>query len=97
MARTEIDLASVRWRKSSYSNGSGGECVEVAEGFPGAAVWRKSSYSNGTGGDCVEVADGLDGVVPVRDSTRPHGPAVVVSAAAWVPFVRAVKAGDPSR
>lgn len=62
-----------------------------------AAVWRKSSYSNGDGGNCVEVAHGFGGFVPVRDSARPHGPAVVVSAAAWVPFVRAVKAGVPSR
>ncbi|MCY0947109.1 DUF397 domain-containing protein [Streptomyces antarcticus] len=96
MASTGIDLTSACWRKSSYSNGTGGDCVEVAEGFPGAARWRKSSYSSGDGGNCVEVADGLDGVVPVRDSKRPHGPAVVVSAAAWVPFVRALKAADPS-
>jgi hypothetical protein len=26
------------WRKSSYSNGSGGECVEVAAGTRGAYV-----------------------------------------------------------
>jgi hypothetical protein len=25
-----IDTAGLRWRKSSYSNGLGGECVEVA-------------------------------------------------------------------
>ncbi|MEW2221012.1 toxin [Streptomyces qinglanensis] len=30
MANTEIDLQQAVWRKSSYSNGSGGECVEVA-------------------------------------------------------------------
>ncbi|WP_326589025.1 DUF397 domain-containing protein [Streptomyces sp. NBC_01294] len=60
------------------------------------AVWRKSSYSNGDGGNCVEVADGLVGVVPVRDSKRPHGPVVIVAAGAWVPFVRALKAGDLS-
>ena len=66
MASTEIDLTS--------------------------ALWRKSSYSNGTGGDCVEVADGLVGIVPVRDSKRPDGPVLVVSAAAWAPFVAEVKA-----
>lgn len=26
-----IDTAGLRWRKSSYSNGGGGECVEVAQ------------------------------------------------------------------
>ncbi|MEU9026233.1 DUF397 domain-containing protein [Streptomyces sp. NPDC048383] len=57
------------------------------------ASWRRSSYSNGTGGECVEVADGLIGLVPVRDSKRPAGPAVIVRAAAWVPFVGAVKDG----
>lgn len=92
MARTVIDLTSARWRKSSYSNGSGGECVEVAEAFPGAACWRKSSYSNGTGGDCVEVADGVTGLVPVRDSKVQGGPVVVVGAAAWAGFVDGVKA-----
>ncbi|BFO22424.1 DUF397 domain-containing protein [Streptomyces sp. KM77-8] len=34
MASNGIDLTSVRWRKSSYSNGSGGDCVEVAVGLP---------------------------------------------------------------
>ncbi|MGW7458725.1 DUF397 domain-containing protein [Streptomyces sp. NPDC054797] len=56
------------------------------------AVWRTSSYSNGDGGDCVEVADGLPGLVPVRDSKRPDGPVLVLSATAWAPFVAAVKA-----
>ncbi|MFE2281381.1 DUF397 domain-containing protein [Streptomyces sp. NPDC059454] len=27
-------MTSVRWRTSSYSNGSGGNCVEVAVGLP---------------------------------------------------------------
>ncbi|MFF2406568.1 DUF397 domain-containing protein [Streptomyces sp. NPDC058092] len=57
-----------------------------------AATWRKSSYSNTSGGDCLEVADGLPGVVPVRDSKRPEGPALVITASAWTPFVEAVKA-----
>lgn len=51
------------------------------------AVWRKSSYSNGSGGECVEVRDDLPGVVPVRDSKVPHGPALVIAAPAWAPFV----------
>jgi hypothetical protein len=29
-----INLTGASWRKSTYSGGSGGECVEVAEGFP---------------------------------------------------------------
>lgn len=31
----EYDLTNARWRKSSYSNGEGGDCVEVADGVPG--------------------------------------------------------------
>ncbi|MET9319867.1 DUF397 domain-containing protein [Streptomyces sp. NPDC003038] len=92
MASTDIDLTSAYWRKSSYSNGTGGECVEIAEGFPGAARWRKSSYSTAPEGLCVEVGDGLDGIVPVRDSKRPGGPALIIGAAAWVPFVAGLKA-----
>ncbi|MGF1341605.1 DUF397 domain-containing protein [Streptomyces flavovirens] len=56
------------------------------------AVWRKSSRSNQAGGDCVEVADGVPGVLPVRDSKRPHGPALMFGAAAWSAFVDEVKA-----
>ncbi|MBT2404025.1 MULTISPECIES: DUF397 domain-containing protein [unclassified Streptomyces] len=58
-----------------------------------SACWRKSSYSNSSAGDCVEVADGLTGVVPVRDSKRPDGPVLVMTAAAWAPFVAELKAG----
>ncbi|NEA64649.1 DUF397 domain-containing protein [Streptomyces sp. SID12488] len=30
MASTELDLSSALWRKSSHSNGTGGDCVEVS-------------------------------------------------------------------
>lgn len=51
------------------------------------ATWRKSSHSNSDGGNCVEVADGFAALVPVRDSKRPHGPALLVPAAAWRAFL----------
>ncbi|ANZ17075.1 DUF397 domain-containing protein [Streptomyces noursei] len=86
-----IDLASATWRKSSYSNAEGGECIEVSDDFLSAATWRKSSYSNGDGANCVEIADTLPGLVPVRDSKDPHGPALVFPAANWAAFVAAVK------
>ena len=35
---TNPDLASAAWRKSSYSNGDGGNCVEAAPGFITGAV-----------------------------------------------------------
>jgi hypothetical protein len=91
---TSIDLSRATWRKSSHSNGDGGNCLEVAEDIPGAATWRKSSYSNGDGGDCLEVADGsATGLVPVRDSKRPHAAALTYPAPAWSGFVAALKAG----
>jgi hypothetical protein len=61
-----------------------------------APVWRKSSRSNTQGGDCVEVADGHPvlfrvRVVPVRDSKRPHGPALLIPVAAWTAFLDRIK------
>ncbi|MEU6681585.1 DUF397 domain-containing protein [Streptomyces sp. NPDC046832] len=91
MASKRIDLGTAVRRKSTYSNGSGGDCVEVAEAFPGAARWRKSTYSNGDGGDCLEVCDAHAAVVPVRDSKAPHGPVLTITAPAWMSFVTSLK------
>ncbi|MEU5235763.1 DUF397 domain-containing protein [Streptomyces lydicus] len=35
------------WRKSSYSNGQGAECIEVVDGFPGAVPVRDSKNPHG--------------------------------------------------
>ncbi|GAA3164896.1 MULTISPECIES: DUF397 domain-containing protein [Streptomyces] len=90
---SDYDLSAAYWRKSSYSGGSGGNCLEVAQDFPGAARWRKSTYSGGDGGNCLEVADGIPGIVPVRDSKRPEGPALTFRAASWARFVGGVNGG----
>ncbi|WP_234541603.1 DUF397 domain-containing protein [Streptomyces shenzhenensis] len=42
MASTGIDLSNAVWRRSSYSNGSGGECVEVAAPHPDVVPVRDS-------------------------------------------------------
>ncbi|MFE4590631.1 DUF397 domain-containing protein [Streptomyces laurentii] len=89
MAHAPLDTNTAVWRKSSYSNTSGGDCVEVAEGY---TLWRKSSYSNAAEGLCLEVADDAPGLVPVRDSKQPHGPVLVITSAAWTPFIASVKA-----
>ncbi|MGD3110589.1 DUF397 domain-containing protein [Streptomyces sp. YGL11-2] len=47
MASNQVDLSAARWRKSSYSNGSGGDCVEVADGTPGVAPVRDSKDPQG--------------------------------------------------
>ncbi|MER6773904.1 DUF397 domain-containing protein [Streptomyces bacillaris] len=72
---------ALRWFKSSYSNGDGGNCIEVAYD------WHKSSYSNGDGGDCVEVA-AHPAAVHIRDSKVTDGPVLTVEPAAWGAFVR---------
>ncbi|MEU7601211.1 DUF397 domain-containing protein [Streptomyces sp. NPDC041003] len=81
------NLTGARWRKSSYSSDTGGQCIECAP--LGAVAWRKSSYSSDTGGDCVEVA-AQPCLVAVRDSKDPDGPFFTVRPAAFSAFVRAV-------
>ncbi|MGO4425466.1 DUF397 domain-containing protein [Streptomyces sp. MCAF7] len=36
------DISPLQWRKSSYSNGSGGNCVEIAGLVSGGAAIRDS-------------------------------------------------------
>lgn len=43
----EYDLSNARWRKSTYSNGEGGNCVEVADGVPGVIPVRDSKVFGG--------------------------------------------------
>ncbi|WP_149184982.1 DUF397 domain-containing protein [Streptomyces sp. TRM49041] len=40
VSRAELNAAA--WRKSSYSNTQGGDCVEVADGFTGLVPVRDS-------------------------------------------------------
>ncbi|MFI6726488.1 DUF397 domain-containing protein [Streptomyces sp. R-74717] len=47
MASNGIDLSTAVWRKSSYSNGSGGDCVEVADGLAGIVPVRDSKFTDG--------------------------------------------------
>jgi hypothetical protein len=89
------------WRKSSYSQSTGGDCVEVGH-------WRKSSYSTGTGGDCVEVGlwrksshststggncveVGAPGDILVRDTTDRTGPVLAFRPATWHRFLSALR------
>jgi hypothetical protein len=89
------------WRKSSYSTGTGGSCVEVGR-------WRKSSYSQSTGGDCVEIAPwrksthstdtggscvevGASADVLVRDTTDRDGAVLAFRAPAWRYFLATLR------
>lgn len=71
---------TLRWFKSSYSDGGGGNCVEVA------LDWRKSSYSDDGGGNCVEIAT-CPNIIHIRDSKNPNGGIVTVSDSAWRTFL----------
>ncbi|WP_405863836.1 DUF397 domain-containing protein [Streptomyces sp. NBC_01515] len=77
------ESSELTWFKSSYSTGSGGECVEVA------LAWHKSSYSQGDGGQCVEIA-ACPTTIHVRDSKHlpEHGGATLTLApASWDAFL----------
>ncbi|MFF4265465.1 DUF397 domain-containing protein [Streptomyces virginiae] len=42
------DVKGLSWRKSSYSNGDGGDCVEVSDDLPGLVPVRDTKLA-GTG------------------------------------------------
>jgi Domain of unknown function (DUF397) len=42
-----VDLNRAGWRKSSYSGGNGGNCVEVALNLPGVVAVRDSKNPAG--------------------------------------------------
>ncbi|MFB6538416.1 DUF397 domain-containing protein [Streptomyces noursei] len=45
--RHSPELSTARWRKSSYSNSNGGNCVEISEDFPGIVPVRDSKTPDG--------------------------------------------------
>ncbi|WP_405880418.1 DUF397 domain-containing protein [Streptomyces sp. NBC_01384] len=75
-----MSTEKLNWFKSSYSDGEGGDCLEVAY------TWRKSSYSSGEGGDCVEVAV-CPRAIHLRDSKNPTGPHLTLSPTTWSAFL----------
>ncbi|KQX55795.1 MULTISPECIES: DUF397 domain-containing protein [unclassified Streptomyces] len=75
-----MSTTDLAWFKSTYSSGSGDDCVEVA------LSWHKSSYSGGDGDDCVEVASCLS-TVHVRDSKNPAGPQLALTPGTWTEFL----------
>lgn len=47
MTPHDTDLSRAGWRKSSYSGGNGGQCVEVATSLPGLIAVRDSKHPDG--------------------------------------------------
>lgn len=78
--RSSMSTPDLHWFKSTYSSGSGDDCVEVA------LDWRKSSYSSSGDGDCVEIAT-CPTTIHIRDSKNPQGPQLTLSPTAWADFV----------
>jgi hypothetical protein len=86
------DLSRVAWRKSSYSNGSGGSCVEIATMSP-----TSSRLGGQMGTQTTALAGQADGgtrIVAVRDSKDRQGPMLIFGPAEWRAFATAVKAGE---
>ncbi|MGY5118242.1 DUF397 domain-containing protein [Streptomyces sp. 900105755] len=75
-----MSTTNLAWFKSSYSGGSGDDCVEVA------LSWRKSTFSSGSQGDCIEVAT-CPTTIHIRDSKNRRGPQLALSPAAWADFL----------
>jgi hypothetical protein len=75
-----MSTPELAWFKSSYSSGSGDNCVEVA------LSWRKSTYSSSASGDCVEIAT-CPSTIHIRDSKNTQGPQLALSPTTWTKFV----------
>lgn len=41
------DMNNATWRKSTYSNGQGGDCLELADNIPGTVPVRDSKNPTG--------------------------------------------------
>ncbi|MBL3668633.1 DUF397 domain-containing protein [Streptomyces sp. M2CJ-2] len=48
MRSTRPDLTAAVWRKSTYSDGGGGDCLELADNIPGTVPVRDSKNPTGT-------------------------------------------------
>ncbi|MEU6228704.1 DUF397 domain-containing protein [Streptomyces sp. NPDC047042] len=63
-----IDLSSLTWRKSSYSNSDGGQCIEVASNLPSLVPVRDSKDPN-RGALLIEAGAWTVFVGAVRDTS----------------------------
>jgi len=47
MRSTRADLTAATWRKSTYSDGGGGDCLEIATNIPDTVPVRDSKHPTG--------------------------------------------------
>ncbi|WP_327730049.1 DUF397 domain-containing protein [Streptomyces sp. NBC_00487] len=76
-----MSTTELAWFKSSYSSGSGDDCVEVA------LSWHKSSHSSDFEDACVEMASCSD-TIHVRDSKVRQGSQLVLAPETWTAFLK---------
>ncbi|MFE9469388.1 DUF397 domain-containing protein [Streptomyces virginiae] len=73
------------------------EQASLSAGDLGDVEWRKSSYSGGGESQCIEVADLSTtsyNKIAVRDSKRPAGLVLMLSASAYTTFINISAAGE---
>ncbi|MBF8188525.1 DUF397 domain-containing protein [Nonomuraea sp. K274] len=75
------------WRKSSFSNGTGGNCVEVALAGEGHDEVRYEELGAGHKAD-------LGPLIALRDSKNPDGPRLYFTRSEFEAFRRGVVAGE---
>ncbi|MYS21296.1 protein of unknown function [Streptomyces sp. DvalAA-14] len=99
MDRTTNDRGDAAIYSGGYAYEDLYEAVHdgVYNGMPatelGADGWRKP-WSGGNGGSCVEAKRLNDGRVALRQSTDPHGPALIYTNHEIATFILGAKAGD---
>ncbi|MDS1269278.1 DUF397 domain-containing protein [Lipingzhangella sp. LS1_29] len=81
---SDYGVLTTSWRKSRYSGGHGGNCLEVR--------WHKSTYSGGNEGDCVECRTD-QGHVLIRDSQHSTHGHLAFPSTEWAAFVQTVRTG----
>jgi hypothetical protein len=59
-------------------------------------AWFKSSYSDSGGQNCIEAAHLTPGIA-IRDSKNPTGPALLLAATAWAPFLSHLRKAESHR
>jgi len=86
------DLSRAAWRKSTFSNGSGGSCVEVGTAWPGHADNDKPAADEIAA--IASLSHTGNPAVAVRHSKDPDGPKLVFTAEEWEAFTAGIRAGE---
>jgi hypothetical protein len=81
------DRPGMTWRKSSRSNGTGGNCVELA------LLDRHSDKSDSSAPEVTRKAD-QGPLVVIRDSKDPDGPRLYFTRSEWTAFRLSVLDGE---